>query len=153
MKLCRRCELKEKVQGYYFCQECIEHKKYFCKCGSSKDINRSYCNPCANLKTKKSNEKLERVYSGPGERKTKNQINNEISVIKQELNDFVEYIRDKGCVDIFDIPLAMELYEKLDEKNVLQGLRDNVRVPTIENMCKSLFKLYDIAKNIKNLTI
>jgi len=144
MSKCKICKEKENLQGYWYCQECKDIKDHTCKCGAEKSANRSYCRPCANVKTKQSQLRTGRVING---KRKLHRKKSDIQLLNKELILFVEYIKEKGAIDFNDINDVFSIYERYEDMDLLQGLRDNVRIPSVESMWKVLKKIYDLEKN------
>ena len=130
--------------GSWFCENCLYIKQHFCNCGDKKMPHRSYCNHCATKRTNESRLRTGRIVNGCRKppRKKIDVIN-----LNNELKLFVEYIKEKGAIDFMDINEVFSIYEKLENMDLLMGLRDNIKNPSVESMWKVLLKLYYLEKN------
>ena len=143
MSICKKCREKENVVGYWFCVDCLEHKKNFCKCGEPKSPTRDYCKACSYTKTKESRLRMGRVVNGV-RKGDKNR--SKIDKIMKELFLFVDYITEKSCIDFYDINDLIDLYQKLDEVDLIDGHRNSKESFNMGEMWKVIKKIYEIEK-------
>jgi len=141
---CYICKDKERVVGSWYCDDCLIIKQKFCKCGAEKSANRSYCRPCATRMTRESQVRTGRVING---KRKPHRKKSDIQLLNKELILFVDYIKEKGSIDFNDINDVFSIYERYEDMDLLQGLRENVKNPSIETMWKVLKKIYDLEKN------
>ena len=145
MNKCKICKEKENLQGYWYCQECKDIKDHTCKCGAEKRPHRPYCKTCANVKTKESQLRTGRVINGK-RKHYYSKKSSDIVKLHKELIIFVDYIKEKGAIEFDDINNIFDIYEKYEEYDLLQGLRENVKNPSVESMWRVLRKIYDLEK-------
>ena len=139
MQVCVNCKLKEKVNGSWFCQECKDFKDNNCKCGNSKEPHMGYCRTCCTKRTTKA--RLEK--KNPNKIKIKDYI----TPLKKELIFFVDYIKQKNCIEFCDINNIFDIYEKLENTGLIEVKKGNRKDISIKSMWIDIKKIYEVEKN------
>ena len=145
MSKCLCCKEKEREIGR-FCVECRDKKDHFCKCGEPKFPHNSYCRTCSTKRTTSSGLKTGRIVikeNGAQKRRLPKKLVDEKMFNDLEL--FINYIKEKNSIDFWDINTLIDLYEGfyevLKEKGKGKGRSININ---IEDMWKYLYQIYKL---------